>query len=161
LSLPGFVTAIKIFTSIIAIFHADTNDARTVQPYFTDMATILERQHRTATDGLVMVPIPALDLLFSLGARAVKELPHLGVLWVVDGQSIPYQDTATDDRWHGEIGAVDVYSVFGASGDSSSSPGGPPGGWPGSPLNVTPTTNAGNIISVHPSLYTLLKTEIF
>jgi len=76
-------------------------------------------------------------------------------LGVEDGQSLRFGDDTYYDPfpvrvgwWHGEIGVVDIYAVFGPSGYPSAME------W--AVVYVTPTTNMGNIIDVHPTLRTLL-----
>jgi hypothetical protein len=137
MSLPYFAAAINIFTSVLAIFHA--SDPQTAQPYFTDMATLLELNYQTVTKGLVMVPVPSLNDL-----SRIEEASG-----ATDGQSLADEGlNALLQVWHGEIGVADIYAAFGGEGGYSSS------------LQENgfylPTANAGNIIDVYPTVATLI-----
>jgi len=140
LPLPAFATAISIFTSVAEIFHA--SDPQSVQPYFTDLATFLENNYETITAGLAMVPVPTAFLL-----RAMATDILVGELHVSNGESLPYS-FFSQQLWHGEIGAVDIYSVFGSAGYATP--------WP-LLYGLVPTTNPGSVISVYPTLADLMN----
>ena len=143
-SLPAFVQAISIFTAIAGIFHADANDAPTLQPYFTDFATLLDRYYTKVTDGLVMVPIPP---------RTELRLDVDLFKW--EGPYFTNRNYSFGS-WTGEIGVVDIYCVFSEFGASPGSPGfaSAINIWPGA---VVDQTNLGNIIAPYPELSTRLS----
>jgi hypothetical protein len=140
LSLPAFVQVIGIFAVVAAIFHEDTNDAATLQPYFTDFATLLDMHYVRVTDGLLMVPIPSLSELYFDQFNFRNE----GGYYTNPNWWHGY--------WPGEIGAVDIYSVF---SKYRGSPGYPSAvfQWEGS---TVAETNAGNIVEPYPGLADLL-----
>ncbi len=148
----ALAVAISVFTSVVAMFHQ--SDPQTLQPYCTDLATFLNTNYATMVAGLVMVPIPSTGTISDLALGALPE----GVYGYVDGQSLPIT-FFTGNVWHGEIGAYDVYSVFG-----SPTPGNPyygtgypsPAPTDGSGL-LMPTANAGCIIDIYPTLGTLME----
>jgi hypothetical protein len=72
--MPAFMAAINYFTEVVTIFHADTNDAEVVQPYFTDLVQILEREHERATAGLVTVPIPSFERLSYIATQCTGRM---------------------------------------------------------------------------------------
>ena len=137
IALPAFANGIGIFTSVSAIFNVATPEA--IRPYFTDLAYYLNAQYETITQGLVMVPIPspaALQLLAGMNLNAS------------DGTSLPIGLVSS---WHGEIGAVDLYSVFG------------PDGYPApvvqpvdQGVELVPGATPGCILSVYPTIGTFL-----
>lgn len=152
LPLPACAAAISIFTSVVSIFHSD--DPQLVRPYFTDFATILESNYQTVMEGLVMVPIPTMDLLLNMSD---ENIVTGGGIQAKDGKSLPVTFLGelwprTSSYWHGEIGAVDIYAVFGSAGYASTL----------QPLDaygfglLARTTNPGNIIDVYPALATLM-----
>jgi hypothetical protein len=151
LSLLAFAAAISYFTSVIAIFHADTNDAPTVQPYFTDLATLLDQNYQIAVAGLTTVPVPSSNVLELLALERYSSFPPETFEQFFSWHNFTFR---IPDLWPGEIGAVDVYGVFAYS---EGAPGYAPGrtAFPSLGENtpaVVPTTNAGNIIDVYPGL---------
>ena len=144
LPLPAFATAISIFTSVAEIFH--TADPQTVQPYFTDLATFLENNYKTITAGLVMVPVPTAFVLHAMGLDTLA-----GEIQVANGQGLAYS-FVSEQMWHGEIGAVDIYSVFGSAGYATP--------WP-LLYGLVPTTNPGGIIGVYPTLADLMNQILY
>jgi hypothetical protein len=153
LPLPAFVLAISIFTGVVAIFHEDTNDAPTVQPYFTDLATLLETHHEKATNGLLTVPIPSIDDLIALSSASDQTGPLKDNFWSWDNLLWPL------GFWRGEIGAIDSYAVFAKSEGSPGFALGEqlfPSLGPGTPAVIS-TRNAGNIIDPYPEPETMLR----
>jgi hypothetical protein len=153
LALPAFAAAIGFFMPVATAFHV--SDPQKLEPYFADLATILENNYQAAVQGLVMVPVPGLEDLYSISDRVYD--PD-----IVDGQSLPVPliRGETQPAWHGEIGAVNIYAVFGGAGGFACplrSSGGPE---PMFALLITPTVNAGSIITVYPTLRTLLKDQV-
>src|SRR6516162_4398252 len=119
LALPAFAVAICIFTAMTAMFHYQNPDF--LRPICTDLATFLEDNHQKATDGLVMVPIPNyVILVFMATVFAHMSGNGLYSLLFENGKSLPITiDEGASPAyswWHGEIGAVDIYSIFGTSG---------------------------------------------
>jgi hypothetical protein len=152
LALPAFACAITIFTSLTAIFNS--SDPEALYPYCNDLATFLDKNYQTAVQGLVMVPVPSIDMLIKMSdAAPFGLLPGLE-----DGKSLPITiggDQAgsglVEDYWFGEIGAVDIYSPFGGAGWPSPL-------WPNQPTAfqwLVEVNNPGNIIGIYPALATL------
>ncbi len=141
LPLPAFSAAISIFTSVAAIFHV--NDPQTIQPYFTDLATFLQDTYQTLTQGLVTVPVPSINLMVAMAKDFLA-----GEIQVRDGESLAYGILGLPGLWHGEIGAVDIYGVFGSAGYASP--------LPSVSLYLASTTNAGAMIGVYPTMGTLM-----
>jgi hypothetical protein len=164
ISLLAFAAAISYFTSVVAIFHADTNDAPTVQPYFTDLATLLDQNYEKAVAGLTTVPVPSeseLNLLAKLvdsyGSPVFADF-HEKFKQFFNWFNIYFQAGG----WPGEIGAVDVYSVFarsqGAPGYTLGKAVFPRPEWSPTPA-IIPATNAGNIVDVYPGLERVLSLQ--
>jgi hypothetical protein len=148
LAFPAFAAAISVFTQMVTIFHEDTNDALLVQPFFTDLADILEREYDRATAGMVTVPIPTIDQLNYLAvAGSAFDGTSILSIW---GTRVEL----TDAPWVGEVGVADVYAAFSRGF-------GPPGydsAMRGVSMEwVYPTINLGNIIDVYPTNGTLLQ----